>query len=137
MNERNLSELQKEYQDFFLEKLSLYGVKSPVELTKEKKSEFFTDIKQDWAKIKIAISQTKEFYKSKPNNHKKTRATIQRRGIARIREKSTTTSKITIEGTTSQAEACTWYVDRCGPRPGDFQQSGDDLGLLGLSLIHI
>jgi hypothetical protein len=41
MNERKLSELQKEYRAFFLEKMRLYGVKSPAELTKEKKSEFF------------------------------------------------------------------------------------------------
>ena len=58
MTERKLSELQKEYRDFFLGKLRLYGVKSPAELTKEKKSEFFTSIKQDWAKIKIAKKQT-------------------------------------------------------------------------------
>ena len=60
MTERKLSELQKEYRDFFFEKLRLYGVKSPAQLTKEKKSAFFTDIKQDWAKIKIAKNQTKE-----------------------------------------------------------------------------
>lgn len=52
MNERKLSELQKEYRGFFLEKMRLYGIKSPAELTKEKKSEFFTEIKQDWAKYK-------------------------------------------------------------------------------------
>jgi hypothetical protein len=63
MTERKLSELQKEYRDFFLENLKLYGVKSPAELAKEKKSEFFTGIKQDWAKIKIAKKQIKEIYK--------------------------------------------------------------------------
>ena len=52
MNERKLSELQKEYRAFFLEKMSLYCVKSPAELAKEKKSEFFTEVKQDWAKYK-------------------------------------------------------------------------------------
>jgi hypothetical protein len=66
MTERKLSELQKEYRDFFLEKLRLYGVKSPAELIKEKKSEFFTAIKQDWAKIKIAKRQTKETNKRIP-----------------------------------------------------------------------
>ena len=39
--------------------MRLYGVKSPAELTKEKKSEFFTSIKKDWAKIKIEIKQKK------------------------------------------------------------------------------
>ena len=52
MTERILSELQKEYRNFFLEKMRLYGVKSPAELTKEKKSDFFTEIKKDWAKYK-------------------------------------------------------------------------------------
>ena len=47
MTERILSELQKEYRDFFLGKLNLYGVKSPAELkTKENKSKFFTEIKE-------------------------------------------------------------------------------------------
>jgi hypothetical protein len=60
MNERRLSELQKEYRIFFLEKMRLYGVKSPTELTKEKKSEFFSEIKQDWTKYKSTRKQFKE-----------------------------------------------------------------------------
>ena len=65
MNERKLSELQKEYRAFFLDKMRLYGVKSPAELTKEKKSEFFTEIKQDWAKHKISKKQLGTFDKKK------------------------------------------------------------------------
>jgi len=61
MTERKLSELQKEYRDFFLVNLRLYGVKSPAELTKEEKSEFFTEIKQEWAKYKLSKIQIKEF----------------------------------------------------------------------------
>jgi hypothetical protein len=57
MTERILSELQKEYRNFFLEKMKLYGVKSPAELTKEKKSEFFTEIKNDWAIYKLIKNQ--------------------------------------------------------------------------------
>lgn len=57
MTERILSELQKEYRNFFLEKMKLYGVKSPAELSKEKKSEFFTEIKKDWANNKLLIKQ--------------------------------------------------------------------------------
>jgi hypothetical protein len=57
MTERILSELQKEYRNFFLEKMKLYGVKSPAELTKEKKSEFFTAIKNDWAIYKLIKKQ--------------------------------------------------------------------------------
>jgi hypothetical protein len=60
MNERKLSELQKEYRIFFLEKMSFYGVKSPAELAKEKKREFFIEIKKDWAKHKLSKWQLKE-----------------------------------------------------------------------------
>jgi hypothetical protein len=65
MNERKLSELQKEYRAFFLEKMSIYGVKSPAQLTKDKKSEFFTEIKQDWAKHKLSKKKLKEVDKQK------------------------------------------------------------------------
>lgn len=65
MNERKLSELQKEYRAFFLEKMKFYGVKSPAELTKYNKSEFFTEIKQDWAKHKLSKKKLKEVDKQK------------------------------------------------------------------------
>ena len=57
MTERILSELQKEYRNFFLGKLNLYGVKSPAELTKEEKSKFFSEIKEDWATVKLSKKQ--------------------------------------------------------------------------------
>ena len=60
MNERKLSELQKEYRAFFLKKMRLYEVKSPAELPKEKKSEFFKEIKQDWTNYKLSKKQLKE-----------------------------------------------------------------------------
>jgi hypothetical protein len=60
MNERKLSELQKEYRAFFLGKMELYGVNSPAQLSKEKKSEFFTEIKQDWAKHKLEKEKLKD-----------------------------------------------------------------------------
>ena len=59
MTERKLSELQKQYRDFFLKKMSLYKVNSPAELTKEEKSRFFTEIKQEWAKYKKSIQKAK------------------------------------------------------------------------------
>ena len=59
MTERILSELQKEYRNFFLEKMKLYGVKSPAELSKEKKSEFFTEIKNFIYKRIITFQQNK------------------------------------------------------------------------------
>lgn len=66
MNERKLSELQKEYRNFFVGKMELYGVKSPAQLTKEKKSEFFTEIKKDWAKYKLEKQRLKEAKKKVP-----------------------------------------------------------------------
>ena len=65
MNERKLSELQKEYRTFFLGKLKLYGVNSPAELTRAEKSKFFTEIKQDWAKYKLLKKQKKDSEKKK------------------------------------------------------------------------
>lgn len=65
MNERKLSELQKVYRAFFLDKMSLYGVKSPAELNKDKKGEFFIEIKQDWAKHKLSKKKLKEVDKQK------------------------------------------------------------------------
>ncbi len=62
MNERKLSDLQKEYRAFFLEKMQLYGVKSPAALSKEKKSVFFTEIKHDWAKYKLSKKQLQDEY---------------------------------------------------------------------------
>lgn len=58
MKVKKLSELQKECREMFLGKLALYGVKSPAKLTKEKKSEFFTEFKQDWAKHKLVKQLT-------------------------------------------------------------------------------
>lgn len=60
MTERKLSELQKEYRAFFLGKMKVYGVKSPADLSKAKKSEFFTEIKEDWATIKSSNKREKE-----------------------------------------------------------------------------
>ncbi len=60
MNERKLSELKKEYRAFIFGKMELYGVKSPTQLSKEKKSEFFTEIKQDLAKHKLEKQKLEE-----------------------------------------------------------------------------
>jgi hypothetical protein len=46
MNEE--SALQQEYQEFFDALLNKYGVKSPAELSDDKKSEFFDEIKQHY-----------------------------------------------------------------------------------------
>jgi len=61
MNERKQSALQKEYRAFFTGKMTLYGVKTPAELTKEKKSAFFIEIKEDWAKHKLSKKKLEAF----------------------------------------------------------------------------
>lgn len=63
MNERRLSELQKEYRTFFLGKMELYGVTSPAQLTKEGKSIFFNEVKQDWAELKLLKEKQLEYSK--------------------------------------------------------------------------
>jgi len=57
MTEKELSQLQQEYRSFFLAKLKSYHVNSPAALTKEKKSEFFSSIRQGWAAIKQSKRQ--------------------------------------------------------------------------------
>jgi hypothetical protein len=47
VNEEQLSESQEEYQKFFQSKLEKFGVKSPAELSVEKKKEFFTEIEEE------------------------------------------------------------------------------------------
>jgi hypothetical protein len=44
------SELQIEYKAYFQELLKKYGVKSPMKLSPEKKSEFFKEVKAGWTK---------------------------------------------------------------------------------------
>lgn len=48
--ERQMSELQKSYKDYFGAKLNKFGAKSPADLTEEQKKEFFNEIKKDWEK---------------------------------------------------------------------------------------
>ena len=46
--ERQQSELQKSYKDYFSAKLNKFNAKSPADLTEEQKKEFFNEIKKDW-----------------------------------------------------------------------------------------
>lgn len=48
--ERQQSELQKSYKEYFSAKLNKFGAKSPADLTAEQKVEFFNEIKKDWEK---------------------------------------------------------------------------------------
>lgn len=48
IKEAELSQLQKKYKDFFLNKLKEYGVESPAELDEETRSKFFTEIQKEW-----------------------------------------------------------------------------------------
>jgi len=47
---RELSNLQKEWKDYFMEKLEKFGASSPADLSEEDKKEFFNDLKKDWEK---------------------------------------------------------------------------------------
>lgn len=59
MEEKKLSELQREYRRFFIEKMKKYGVDSPAQLSKEDKSKFFLEIKKDWAEYKTQKNKPK------------------------------------------------------------------------------
>lgn len=52
LNERKLSTLQKKYSDFFFDMLDQFDVKSPAQLSSDKKKEFFNRIKKEWPKEK-------------------------------------------------------------------------------------
>ena len=52
--EGKLSTLQQEYRDYFMAKLEEFDVKSPAELSDDKKKEFFKAIKDGWVKGKGA-----------------------------------------------------------------------------------
>jgi hypothetical protein len=47
---RELSNLQKEWKDYFMEKLEKFGASSPAELSEEERKEFFNELKKDWEK---------------------------------------------------------------------------------------
>ena len=47
---RELSNLQKEWKDYFMEKLEKFGASSPADLSEEDKKEFFNELKKDWEK---------------------------------------------------------------------------------------
>ena len=52
LTEKALSELQKTYRAYFKDMLKAYDVKSPAKLSKEKKKEFFKNIRKYWVKGK-------------------------------------------------------------------------------------
>lgn len=54
INEKELSELQKSYREYFGAKMEKFGVKSPAELTEDQKKDFFNEITKDWEKGKGA-----------------------------------------------------------------------------------
>jgi len=45
---RELSEKQKKYRDFFMDKMQKYNVDSPAEMDEETKKKFFNEIDRDW-----------------------------------------------------------------------------------------
>lgn len=58
--ERALSDLQKDWRDYFGAKLAKFGAKSPADLDEEKKKEFFNDLKNDWERGKGATEAGKK-----------------------------------------------------------------------------
>lgn len=46
--QKQMSELQKSYREYFGAKLNKFGAKSPADLNDEQKKEFFNEIKKDW-----------------------------------------------------------------------------------------
>jgi hypothetical protein len=58
--QKELSMLQKSYQEYFTAKLKKYGVESPADLSPEKKAEFFSEITKDWEKGKGANESGKK-----------------------------------------------------------------------------
>ncbi len=69
MTEKKVSQLQKDYRIFFLGKLEEYGVNSPAVLSKVKKSEFFSAIKDEWAKIKSSKTQSEKSIPKENNQY--------------------------------------------------------------------
>ena len=58
INEQQLSELQKEYREYFKYILNnCYDEKSPAKLSEEKKKEFFDNINKYWVKGKGASKE--------------------------------------------------------------------------------
>lgn len=55
-----LSELQTEYRAYFRFFLDCYGVNSPTKLSKEKKKEFFDNVKKYWVKGSGATKDLKK-----------------------------------------------------------------------------
>lgn len=60
INEKELSDLQKSYREYFGAKMEKFGVKSPAELDDAQKKEFFNEITKDWEKGKGASEAGKK-----------------------------------------------------------------------------
>jgi len=60
LNEKELSELQKSYREYFGAKMKKFDVSSPAELTDDQKKEFFNEITKDWEKGKGATDAGKK-----------------------------------------------------------------------------
>ena len=52
INEKELSPLQKEYQDYFQSKLKEFNISSPAELEEDEMKKFFDSITAGWVKGK-------------------------------------------------------------------------------------
>ena len=57
---KELSNLQKDWREYFGAKLAKFGVESPAELDEEKKKEFFNDLKKDWERGQGVKAEAKD-----------------------------------------------------------------------------
>ena len=72
--DESLSNLQKEYREYFKFVLKCYDVESPSKLSEDKKKEFFDNIKKYWVKGKGATKDLEEIQIDicgKPKGYKK------------------------------------------------------------------
>lgn len=58
--EKAMSDLQKDWRDYFGAKLAKFDAKSPADLDEEKKKEFFNELKNDWERGKGATEAGKK-----------------------------------------------------------------------------
>jgi hypothetical protein len=64
----NLNEAENKYSEFFKDKLEAYGVKSPSQLTTDKKKQFFNEIQKEWSKEKINESILESLFEEESCN---------------------------------------------------------------------
>jgi hypothetical protein len=102
MAKRKLSFLQKAYREFFHALLHEYDAKSPAQLTKELKSEFFTRIKNEWKLKKAELLAANEVKQPKSKKEQYANLKVYRPSVA-IKPVVKVKSKANTKNTNSSA----------------------------------